>query len=125
MKVSEDLSFSQIQESMDSQNNGQGISTEDNHQADAESFTQMLGDENLVQGSLGDQVIQQFTTMTNSMQQYKNKANESITTAVNSPDPKNILQMMHRVNDYSEQMIIGSRLITKLSSAADQLTKLQ
>jgi hypothetical protein len=85
----------------------------------------MLSSDTLTSGSLGDRMINQFTNITNQMQQFRNNANQAIMNATNNPDPKNILQMMHRVNDYSEQMIIGSRLITKLSSAADQLTKLQ
>lgn len=128
MDVSNDLSFSQINKAgtQDIQDTQASVSSEDNaHQADAQDFNEMLADDSLSPGSLGDQVMKQFTTMTNSMQQYKNKANLAIQQAGNSPDPKNILQMMHKVNDYSEQVVVASRLITKLSSAADQLTKLQ
>lgn len=122
--VSADLSFSHIQENQSSEKDYNSLSTEDN-QADAEEFQSMLASDTLSTGSLGSRMIDQFTHITNQMQQLKNKANVSIMHAANNPDPKNILQMMHRVNDYSEQMIIGSRLVTKLSSAADQLTKLQ
>jgi Type III secretion basal body protein I, YscI, HrpB, PscI len=125
--VSNDLSFSQVQQNESAQTNEKdynSLSTEDN-QADAQEFQEMMASDTLSTGSLGDRMINQFTHITNQMQQFKTKANDAIMTATNNPDPKNILQMMHRVNDYSEQMIIGSRLVTKLSSAADQLTKLQ
>jgi hypothetical protein len=123
--VSNDLSFSHIQQNeANNEKDYNSLSTEDN-QADAQEFQDMMASDTLSTGSLGERMMGQFTHITNNMQQFKNKANEAIVKATNSPDPKNILQMMHRVNDYSEQMIIGSRLVTKLSSAADQLTKLQ
>jgi Type III secretion basal body protein I, YscI, HrpB, PscI len=122
--VSADLSFSHVEQSENSQKDYNSLSTEDN-QSDAQAFQEMMSSDTLTTGSLGDRMINQFTHMTNQMQQFKNKANDAIINATNNPDPKNILQMMHRVNDYSEQVIIGSRLVTKLSSAADQLTKLQ
>jgi len=92
---------------------------------DAQAFSQMLTDESLETGSLGDEVMKQFMHISQNLQQYKNDANNSIKQATLSPDPKNILQMMHKVNDYSEQLTIGARLVGKVSSAADQLTKLQ
>jgi hypothetical protein len=122
--ISSDLSFSHIEQNDQTSKDYNSLSTEDN-QADAEEFQAMLSSDTLTSGSLGDRMINQFTNITNQMQQFRNNANQAIMNATNNPDPKNILQMMHRVNDYSEQMIIGSRLITKLSSAADQLTKLQ
>jgi hypothetical protein len=92
---------------------------------DAESFNDLLSSDGLEAGSLGDLVMKQFATQTNSIQQSKVEANKAIKAAVEKPSMERILESANKTNLYNEQALVMTKVITKGTQAIDQLTKLQ
>jgi hypothetical protein len=92
---------------------------------DDQAFGDMLSSDGLEAGSLGDLVMKQFATQTNSIQQAKVEANKAIKAAVEKPSMERILESANKTNLYNEQALVMTKVITKGTQAIDQLTKLQ
>lgn len=96
-----------------------------NNFQDQQSFEELLGNNTLSDGSLGSNIMQSFMQVTNNVQYFKNKANTAIKKASLNPDMQHILQMMHKMHDYTKETTITARVINKFTQSIDQLTKLQ
>jgi hypothetical protein len=92
---------------------------------DSQKFEEMLGQNTLDDGSLGSNIMQSFTHMTNNLQYFKNSANTAIKKASMQPDLDNIMKMSYKMHEYGKETSFISRAIAKTTQAVDQLTKLQ
>lgn len=92
---------------------------------DQQSFEELLSSDTLGNGSLGSNIMQSFMHATNNVQYYKNAANTAIKKASLNPQMDNILNMMHKMHDYTKETTITARVVNKVTQSVDQLTKLQ
>jgi len=100
-------------------------SPQDSNLQDQQSFEELLANDTLPEGSLGNNIMQTFMQVTNNVQYYKNQANTALKKASLNPDVDNILKMMHKMHDYTKETTITARVISKVTQSVDQLTKLQ
>jgi F0F1-type ATP synthase delta subunit len=97
----------------------------ENNLQDQQSFEELLSKDTLDNGSLGSNIMQTFMNATNNVQYYKNSANTAIKKASLNPKMDNILNMMHKMHDYTKETTITARVVSKVTQSVDQLTKLQ
>ena len=98
---------------------------QDSNLQDQQSFEELLANDTLPEGSLGNNIMQTFMQVTNNVQYYKNQANTALKTASLNPDMDNILKMMHKMHNYTKETTITARVINKMTQSVEQLTKLQ
>ena len=92
---------------------------------DQQSFEELLTQDTLSDGSLGNNIMQGFMHVTNNVQYYKNAANTAVKKASMNPEVENIMKMMQKMHEYNKEVTVSSRVLNKGTQAIDQLTKLQ
>lgn len=94
-------------------------------QADVDLFNSALRTDPAPSGHMADGVIGALSERFQSQEQLSQQALRSMKTAAGSADPMDMVKMSRSLSQYSLQMAITTKVVSKSAQALDKLTNMQ